>query len=126
MRNFALMDIEDLSACLKSASRILRPEGSFAFSITHPCFLGPHASQVNKSWMVGDYFQDGFWLADNPKGVRGKVGSHHRTLSTYLNGLVEAGLTIEKLAEPRRSVPPMPDTVGLPGFLYARCRKMQW
>ncbi|HAL49192.1 MAG TPA: class I SAM-dependent methyltransferase, partial [Dehalococcoidia bacterium] len=47
-----------------------------------------------------DYFAEGFWRSENPDGVRGKVGAHHRTLSTYLNGLVEAGLSLERLVEP--------------------------
>ncbi|HJO82451.1 MAG: hypothetical protein QGG34_00325 [SAR202 cluster bacterium] len=59
-------------------------------------------------------------------GVRGRVGAYHRTLSTYLNGLVGAGLAIEELVEPRGAVPTlasMRDTSAVPAFLAVRCRK---
>lgn len=33
--------------------------------------------------------------------MRGKFGAYHRTLSTYVNGLLEAGMTLAQLDEPR-------------------------
>ena len=53
---------------------------------------------------VRRYVDEGFWQSDNPAGVRGKVGAYHRTLSSYLNGLVSAGLVLRTLAEP--TIPP--------------------
>lgn len=99
--NLALMDIPDLSATLTSVRRILRPEGWFVTSITHPCFQAP----PNRS-----YFEEGFWRSDNPNGVRGQVGAYHRTLSSYLNAFTKAGFILERLEEPRlgdRELPPV-------------------
>jgi hypothetical protein len=45
------------------------------------------------------YYHEGWWLASNP-GFRGKVGSSHRMLSTYLNSLAGHGLALERAAEP--------------------------
>ena len=76
---------------------------------------------------MANYFDEGLWRSDNPEGVRGKVGAYHRTLSTYLNGLVEAGMTIERLIEPQGSGPsgsPTPDTSQVPAFLAVRCTKL--
>jgi len=74
----ALMDIQDLGACLDSVARILRPGGWFVFSITHSCFLPPnsprwtHNEDGTISLKVSRYFEEGFWRSSNPDGVRGK------------------------------------------------------
>jgi len=72
---------------------------------------------------VGNYFEEDFWRSDNPKGVRGVVGAFHRTLSTYLNELVEAGFIIERLIEPQGTGESTPDTSKVPAFLAVRCSK---
>jgi hypothetical protein len=46
--------------------------------------------------------------------VRIRVGSSHRTLSTYLNALIDAGFSLELAVEP-----PAP----VPTFLLLRCRR---
>jgi hypothetical protein len=58
----------------------------------------------------------GWWTstAHNPDGVRIRVGSSHRTLSTYLNALIDAGFSLELAVEP-----PAP----VPTFLLLRCRR---
>ena len=124
---WSLLDIEDLTACLKAVARILRPAGWFVFVITHPCFQAPGGRWVDANRLVGNYFEEGLWRSDNPEGVRGKVGAYHRTLSTYVNGLVEAGLMIERLIEPQGagcSGDSTPDTSKVPAFLAVRCKKL--
>jgi hypothetical protein len=37
--------------------------------------------------------------------VRIRVGSSHRTLSTYLNALIDAGFSLERVVEPPAPVP---------------------
>lgn len=102
--NLSLMDIPNLSATFRTVQRILRPQGWFVCSITHPCFFPPYSRWVTAadgtvSREVRGYFEEIFWYSDNPHGVRGKVGAYHRMLSTYLNTLIEAGLTLEHLIE---------------------------
>lgn len=127
----ALADIPDLPATVGDVARVLRPGGWFAFSVTHPCFQTP-----DSGWRIDDdgrpsrrvraYFREGFWRADNPDGVRGRVGAHHRTLGTYVNALAEVGLVIERLDEPRPTevlAARAPGYDEVPTLLVARCRK---
>jgi ubiquinone/menaquinone biosynthesis C-methylase UbiE len=129
--NMALMDIPDLTATVRTVHRILRPGGWFIFSLAHPCVQMPHARWVTREdgTMVresGDYFAEGFWRPTDTSGVRGRVGSYHRTISTYLNTLIQAGLPPEHLIEPQGSaalVQQVPGYQHVPCAFIARCRK---
>lgn len=129
--NLALMDFPDLPASLRTVARILRPHGWFVFSITHPCFQMPDSRWTGKAGgtvkrEVRGYFNEGFWRSDNLYGVRGQVGAYHRTLSTYLNTLLEAGLILERMIEPQAQdevAGRIPGYREVPPVLAARCRK---
>lgn len=104
--NLALMDIPDLGATYKSVKRVLKEEGFFVFSMTHPCFQTPHTEILcNDSGsivgrIISDYAVEGFWRSDNPTGIRGKVGAVHRTLATYINTLVDHDFNLCHMEEP--------------------------
>jgi len=129
--NHGLADIDDLEGALGTIARVLRPGGRFAFCILHPCFPGWAAEDAPSSWpRDAGYHAEGWWLADNP-GIRGRVGSSHRTLSTYLNALVRHGLAIEAAAEPppsagvlARQAAAQPGAGPLPMYLVLRCRRV--
>ncbi len=104
--NMALMDIPDLSATVRTAHRMLRPRGWFAFSITHPCIQMPDSAwNTREDGTIiresGSYFAEGFWMPAPGPGVRGRIGAHHRTLSTYINSLIQNGFHIQSISEPR-------------------------
>jgi ubiquinone/menaquinone biosynthesis C-methylase UbiE len=124
--HFGLADIDDLRGAVANVARLLVPGGLLVFSIVHPCFPG-WGDDAPSSWPPGEsYFTEKWWLAAN-SGIRGKVGSTHRMLSTYLNVLREHGLAFDRVLEPRpdadwvRRKNPSDDLV--PVFLVARCRR---
>ena len=102
----AIMDIEDLAGAINTVAVTIRPGGWFVISMVHPCF--PGNDEGLSSWPpTTTYFREGRWTSagHNPDGVRIRVGSSHRTISTYLNALVDAGFVIERLIEPEAPVP---------------------
>lgn len=102
----AVMDIDDLDGTLQAVAQVLRREGAFFLSLVNPCF--PGNDQGLSSWPPDrGYAAEGFWTSPhhNPDGVRIRVGSNHRMLSTYLNALLDAGLRLERAFEPPTPVP---------------------
>jgi hypothetical protein len=100
------MDIDDLHGVVNAVARTVRRDGWFLLSMVHPCFPGNEAGL--SSWPPdATYFDEGRWTSDehNPDGVRIRVGSSHRTISTYTNTLLDAGFAIERLVEPQAPVP---------------------
>jgi 2-polyprenyl-3-methyl-5-hydroxy-6-metoxy-1,4-benzoquinol methylase len=111
----AVMDIDDLSGTVNAVGMTVRPGGWFVVSMVHPCFPGNQTGL--SSWPPEEsYFDEGYWTSPrhNPDGARIRVGSSHRTLSTYLNTLLEAGFALERVVEPAAPVPTI---------LLLRCRR---
>ena len=108
----AVMDIPDHRALFSSVHRILKPGGRFVFSLLHPCFEGPFHLPDEAPVLSDDagipiaclarrYTREGLWYSGGD-GVRGQMGSYHRTLSTYVNDLLKAGFLLRGLYEPMR------------------------
>jgi ubiquinone/menaquinone biosynthesis C-methylase UbiE len=133
----ALMDIADLAPTLHSVARVLRPGGWFVFAVLHPCFHTAQSGEMETPEgavrTIRRYFEEGYWRSDARPGPPGKVGAYHRTLSTYVNALTDAGLQLVRLSEPREAstVADSPSMSGMkrpvwaevPAILVAACRK---
>ena len=105
--NMALMDIDDLDGTLRTVHSVLRPGGWFNISLLHPCFPGAQHvdSATLPSWPPEHgYGAEGWWTTGS-SGVRGHVGAIHRTLSTYLNAVLAAGLVFTRFTEPDPGLP---------------------
>lgn len=135
--HMAMMDIADLEPMIESVTRILRPGGWFVFSLLHPCYhtsrSGEIATPEGPAWSVARYFQEGYWRSDTRPGPPGKIGAYHRTISRYINTLIDHGLVLERLDEPYtlKETGETPALSGarrpiwgeVPAVLAGRCRK---
>ena len=142
----SFMDIPETDRVLAEAHRVLKPGGFLQFSITHPCYYTPHlrnlrdANGVTYAFEVGDYFRnlDGEvteWLfgAAPPHARQGlakfRTPRFTRTVSQWLNLLIDTGFRLERVAEPRpsdatvRACPDMQDAQVVAYFLHVRVRK---
>ncbi len=126
----ALMDIPELAPTCQAVARILKADGWFVFAILHPCYNTPASGELAtpEGWVrtVGDYFAEGYWRSDARTGPPGKVGAYHRTLSTYVNALADAGLALERISEPPATAnlaERRPVWAEVPAVLVARCRR---
>jgi SAM-dependent methyltransferase len=142
----SMMDMADQDRALCEAARVLRPGGFLQFSILHPCFVPPHRRVLRdpdgttRAIEIAGYFDatdgriDTWWFTSAPREERDKtepfrVPRFHRTLSGWVDLIVEAGLVIERFGEPRVSVelakaePALEDTRVAPLFLHVRVLK---
>jgi SAM-dependent methyltransferase len=142
----SFMDIPETDKVISEAYRVLKPSGFLQFSISHPCFQPGRWKWIldekgNRSAMAcGDYFsyQDGAideWmfgtLPDDLKGMYPdfRIPRFDRTLSFWVNLLIDTGFTIEHIEEPYadddaiRQHPKLADSRIIAFFLHFRCRK---
>ena len=106
----AMMDVPDHRAMFAAARRVLAPGGVFVFSVLHPCFKARpfHVRDAPENLLneegepigviVRRYASEGHFNSGGD-GVRGRMGSYHRMLSSYVNDLIGADFALERLEE---------------------------
>lgn len=144
----SFMDIPETDRVLAETYRVLRPCGFLQFSIEHPCFATPHGRNLRNSRgvsyarEVGDYFSDpngeiSKWLfsAAPEPAKRGlpkfETPRFRRTVSQWMNLLIDTGFLIERVEEPRpdnevvRACPHVQPAQVVAYFLHTRVRKTE-
>ncbi len=104
--SLALHYVENIYELFQKTHQWLRPGGTLLFSTEHPiltCSQGIHSGWVKDSsgvklcWPVDFYHLQGkresHWFVEG-------VIKYHRTISTIMNSLIQAGLTIKAVEEP--------------------------
>ncbi|GKU85301.1 bifunctional 2-polyprenyl-6-hydroxyphenol methylase/3-demethylubiquinol 3-O-methyltransferase UbiG [Niallia sp. NCCP-28] len=131
--SLALHYIQSFEEICQKVYRWLKEGGVFVFSVEHPIFTADGSQnwhtdeQGNRlHWPVDHYQEDGIrqttFLTEN-------VIKYHRTLSAYLNGLIDAGFAIKVVKEPKvseaslKSNPEMKDENRRPMFLIISASK---
>lgn len=97
--------VESFELICEKVFRYIKPGGSFVFSVEHPIFT----SRDEQSWYYDEKGNALHWPVDHyqSEGLREtsflteNVTKYHRTVSTYINELIKAGLTIKKVEESR-------------------------
>jgi SAM-dependent methyltransferase len=143
----SLMYIPQADRAVREAFRVLQPGGFFQLAITHPCFDTPQRGWVRDgagrkiAYQSGDYFtqsqgQVKAWLfpATPPEVRHGlppfQTPKFFRTLSAWVNNLLDTGFALERMDEPCASEDTLrrfPGLVGsriIPFWLIIRCRKL--
>ena len=142
----SLMDIPETARVLAEVQRVLRPGGFLQFSIEHPCFATRHRRNLRTpdgltyAIEVGDYFRGmqgevAEWIfSAAPHEMRQTLREFRtprftRTLSEWVNLLIDAGFVVERMKEPQpdeqtvQECPKIQDARIVAYFLHIRARK---
>lgn len=103
--SLALHYVERFDLVCRNVHHCLRAGGAFVLSVEHPIFT----ARAAQDWHYGQHGERLHWPVDHyldegPRQTRFldyDVVKYHRALATYVNALIDAGFTIERLAEPQ-------------------------
>lgn len=96
----ALQFVADASAALGEVSRVLRPGGAFAFSVTHPVrWCMPDDPSEAGLQVTSSYFDRTPYVEQDPSGAV-TYAEHHRTIGDWVRILHGTGFRVTDLVEP--------------------------
>ena len=130
--SLALHYVRDLERLLATIAAALVPGGSVVFSVEHPIYSAPttqtfvSTESADRVWPLDNYLVEGervrSWFVDG-------VVKEHRTIATYRQWPVDAGLVIDRMeewgpsAEAVAARPELADDRHRPWFLLLRATR---
>ena len=133
LSSLALHYVESFDSVARRVCGFLRPGGIFVFSVEHPVFT----AYGTQDWVYDDrgnilyfpvdhYFEEGRRVA---RFLGETIVKYHKTLTTYLDGLMQNGFELRRVVEPQPSeamleaVPGMRDELRRPMMLIVSAQK---
>ena len=127
--------IEAMDTAVAEASRTLRDGGRLLLFLNHPLLQTPGSGWIDdhvldppeQYWRIGAYLRESVMIEEVQKDVF--LPFVHRPLSRYVNALLDAGLTIDRMLEPAPpsgfldAAPEYPQAESIPRLLVLVCRK---
>lgn len=107
LSSLAFHYVADFDVVLKKVHHCLKQGGSFVFSVEHPIFTAYGTQEWYRDqngeilhFPVDNYFHEGKRVANF---LGEDVVKYHKTLTTYINGLLCNGFEINQVVEPKPS-----------------------
>lgn len=133
LSSLAFHYIENFEEIAKKVHFFLKEGGSFVFSVEHPVFTAFGSQDWHRDengeilhFPVDNYYYEGKRMANF---LGEDVVKYHKTLTTYINGLLKNGFDICEVIEPQppkhliESVPGMKDEMRRPMMLIISAKK---
>ena len=105
-------DFDDAGAVFAEVARVLRVGGVFVYAGVHPVFASPFAQpQDDGTTLFVPGYREQRWhtvsrFPDRP-GIRSRVGVNHLPLAELFNAVLDSGLILTRVTEPRAEDPPL-------------------
>jgi len=129
--NTVLVNIPDQNLAITEMARLLKPGAHLVLVLIHPCFSTPGFGPVKRVvdsdrgedilyWKVDNYFSSAA-SEFKYRELRVPLINFHRTLSYYINALLDAKLSITYFDEP---TPTINDIADAPTFLGLKSQRI--
>ena len=116
LSSLAFHYVRDFGPLVENISRWLKPGGSFVFSVEHPVFTayGSQDWYYDENGEILHFPVDNYYIEGRREAVfLGEwVTKYHRTLTTYLDALLQNGFQILRVVEPQ----PPENMMDIPGM----------
>ena len=133
LSSLAFHYVENFELLVKNISLWLKKGGEFVFSVEHPVFTS-HGTQdwyYDKDGNILHFPVDNYYYEGKREAVflGEKVIKYHRTLTTYLNTLLQNGFMFQHIIEPQppenmMNIPGMQNEMRRPMMLLISAKKL--
>ena len=125
--------VEDYTSLIKRIYNCLKKGGDFVYAVEHPIFTsyGNQDCYYDENGKILHFPLDNYFYEGKREAIflGERVIKYHRTLTTYLNGLLECGFTINNIIEPQppknmMNLPEMENEMRRPMMLLVSSKKL--